>query len=74
MVFRMWLVKFKKICNRFYARYRAHQQEHYFDCWSIIVEESRLLPISYYYLYSQDEIAKMEAEVWQELEEKIKGL
>lgn len=57
-----------------YMKCKVYQQVHYFDCWNIIVEESRLMPISDYYLYSKDEIPKMEAEVWQELEEKIKGL
>ncbi len=74
MVLKKLFEVIKKIYNRSYSRCKAYHKEHYFDCWGIIVEANRLLPVSYYYLYSKDEIAKMEAELWKEMEEKIKKL
>ncbi len=69
-----WLEKFKVICHRFHRICKAYEKSQYYDCGSIIIEEKSLLPISYYYLYSQEEIAKMEEEAWKELEKKIKEL
>lgn len=66
--------KFRQRCNIFYLRCKAYQQERYYDCLGIIVEEKRLLPNYYYYLYPREKISQMEEELRRKSKERGEGL